>query len=423
MSILRVNKIVGSPKTNYNITIPSTNKLVVLGTLRTNIIKSLTGSTIWNADTSGNISTSNQITVSGSVTGSVAATGRVELPTWTTSTRPTTNLVNGVVGYNTTIQSVEAYSSGIWRQSNKILDGSSPDKAAISAAGLRNNGVSTNGVYWLTNGGTPYQTYVIFDNVYDSGGWELVYNIDANNATTSIGGLPHWDNTTFWTTINESNQSSTTPWSTNVKTKSFDQRIVQEVLILLHNRSGYNQANCRGWSVYTNSQQTNKTLYTIHTQGNNSIISSGGRKTSSNYVGNLTWNNRRPQSRGGDMFIDGTVNGSNNASDNLIVNSTGYWGSDGVGNTRLSTTAGNGNGSYGHTFGGIGIRHAHAGWGFYVSMAPITAYCEPPAIYGPDGSGTNFTSSPNSGAQLMTQCDGRGWANGFISCGYSVFIR
>lgn len=429
MSVLRVARLQGITQTNFEITVPSTHKLIVSGILRADTIQNTLGNTIWNPDPSGNISITGNLNVSGGLTGtSLSASQRINLPVWTTSTRPTTSLVSGILGYNTTTNSVEIYlASEGWVNLGQRPDGSNSTNAASSVSELRTSGgVSTNGVYWLKNGtnGSPYQTYVVFDSVYDSGGWELVYNIDANNTTTSIGGIPHWDNTTFWNTANEINQSSTTPWTTNVKTRAFDQRTVSEILILLHNRSGYNQANCRGWSVYTNSQQANKTFFTIHTQGNNSVISSGGRKTWNNYVGNLTWNSRRPQTRGGDLFVDGTVNGGNNANDNLIANATGYWGSDGWGAARLTTTAGSGNGSYGHTFAGIGIRHAHSGWGFYYGMAPITAYCEPPAIYGnQDANGFNQASSPNSGNIMLTGCNNRGWANGFISCGYSVFVR
>jgi len=430
MSVLRVAKLQGITQTNFEITVPSTHKLIVSGILRANSIQNTVGNNIWNPDSSGNITISGNMNVVGSLSGtSLSASQKINLPVWTTATRPTVGLVNGVMGFNTTIKAVELYTTtdGWIDLGSTRPDGSTAANAATSVSELQTSGgVTTNGVYWLKTSSlaSPYQTYVVFDSVYDGGGWELAYNIDANNTTTQIGGIPHWDNTTFWNTANENNNTSTTPWTTNVKTKTFDQRVISEVLILLHNRSGYTQANCRGWSVYTNTQQTNKTFLTIHNQGNNSVMSSGGRKTSANYVGNLTWNNRRPQSRGGDLFIDGVVNGSNNASDNLVVNATGYWGSDGWGASRLTTTAGSGNSSYGHTFAGMGIRHAHSGWGFYYGMAPVSAYCEPPAVYGnQDANGFNQASSPNSGNLMLTQCDNRGWANGFISCGYSVFVR
>lgn len=216
MSILKVNKIEGSSKNSYTITIPSTNKLIVLGNLRTNIIKSLTGSTIWNPDASGNISTSNQITVSGSVTGSVSATGRVELPTWTTSTRPTTNLANGIIGYNATNQTVEAYSSGIWRQTVKVLDGSSSDRAAASATAiLAVNPTASDGVYWInlpTVG--PRQIYCIMNSSYNGGGWMMA--MKATRGTTFNYGA------NYWTTTNILNEAQTNVNDGDAKFESFN---------------------------------------------------------------------------------------------------------------------------------------------------------------------------------------------------------
>jgi hypothetical protein len=216
MSVLRVNKIEGSSKNRYEITIPSTNKLIVLGTLRTNIIKSLTGSALWNPDTSGNISTSNQITVSGSVTGSISTTERVELPTWTTSTRPTTNLVNGRIGYNTTSKSVEAYSSGIWRQTTKILDGSSSDRAAASALAILSvNPAATDGVYWIdlpTVG--PREIYCIMNSSYNGGGWMMA--MKATRGTTFNYGA------NYWTTTNTLNPTQTNINDGDAKFESFN---------------------------------------------------------------------------------------------------------------------------------------------------------------------------------------------------------
>jgi len=306
-----------------------------------------------------------------------------------------------------------------------ILDGSSAELAASSVEDLINlANINTNDVYWLKgNSGEPYQTYVIVDQLFDGGGWELAYSIDAQDSRGSIGGIPHYNNNTFWTQANQQNQTSTTPWNTNVKTRSFDQRNINEVLIVLHNRQGFNQNNLRGWSVYSNNNQPNKSFLTIYNQGTNQFISSGGRKTSQNYVGNLSLNTRRPGNRGGDVFIDGTVNGFNNASSRLVINATGYWGSDGVNSTRLTTNIGQGNTTYGHTYAGIGIHHAHSGWSAYVAMAPITEYCEPPVVYGPDLIDRNNAVAPQGGSRPIPDCNNKGWANGFIACGYSVFVR
>ena len=118
------------------------------------------------------------------------------------------------------------------------------------------------------------------------------------------------------------------------------------------------------------------------------------------------------------------MNGNNNANDNLVINSTGYWSSSSRGNSRFATTAGSGNGTYGHTHSGMGIRHGHSGWGYYASMTYIQAYCEPNAMYCNSSScSNNYVGSPESGAIIHTQCNNNGWADGYIDAGYSVFVR
>jgi hypothetical protein len=64
---------------------------------------------IWTPDSSGNLTLGGNITTTGNIQASVVtSSGRVNLPTWTTATRPTTNLVNGIMGYNTD-EGVEIY--------------------------------------------------------------------------------------------------------------------------------------------------------------------------------------------------------------------------------------------------------------------------------------------------------------------------
>ena len=55
MSILRVAKLQGITQTNFDITAPSTHKLIVSGILRANSIQNTSGLNIWTPDSSGNI--------------------------------------------------------------------------------------------------------------------------------------------------------------------------------------------------------------------------------------------------------------------------------------------------------------------------------------------------------------------------------
>lgn len=109
MSVLRVARLQGISQSNFEITVPSTHKLIVSGILKTNAIQNTSGINIWTPDSSGNITLAGNVTTSGNIQASViTATGRVNLPTWTTATRPNSNLVNGIVGYNTE-EGVEVY--------------------------------------------------------------------------------------------------------------------------------------------------------------------------------------------------------------------------------------------------------------------------------------------------------------------------
>ena len=353
---------------------------------------------------------------------------RLKLPNYNESQRDALSAELGMMIYNTTSELVEVYNGSNWTNAagGGGADGSSSDQAADSVTALRDDaGITTDGVYWLKDAlGATYQAYCTFNTTFDGGGWVLLWNINGSTANSSLGGHTHWDNSTFWGSANEQQQSSTSPWQNAVKTRAWDKHPISEFLIILHNTNGYDTNNLRGYGVYQNNNFPGQTYYDIASGGNNKIVSSGGRKSGANYVGNLTWNSRRPNSRGGDPFIDGTVNGNNNANDNLAINTTGYWSSSSRGDSRFATTAGSGNSTYGHTHSGMGIRHGHSGWGYYASMTYIQAYCEPNAMYCNSSScGNNYTGSPESGAQVHTQCNNNGWADGYIDCGYSVFVR
>ncbi len=352
-------------------------------------------------------------------------TGFMTLPVGNTAQRPASP-VNGMMRYNTTTGGVDAYVGNAWVNMSSPLG--SATNPASSVTVLKGSGQTTDGLYWFTQNGVTYQAYCLMSNTYDSGGWVLLYNIDTTQASSALGGLPSYDNTTWWTTANESNQSTADPTTTNVKTRAYDNQPISELLIIVNARTGYSTSSIRGYAVYVNANYSGQTYMAITTGGTNRILSSAGRKVSNNYVGNLSWNNRRSQNRGGDPFIDTTVNGYNNGSDNLMINATSAgsysWGNDN-GQTRLTTTAGYNNTSYGHTAAGVGINHYYNTWQWTAAYAPITAYCEPPAIYGSTTLGVNYgTWSSYSGYnQILTSCNNLGWANGTISCGISVFAR
>ena len=356
-----------------------------------------------------------------------SSTGYFQIPVGTTAQRPASP-ATGMLRYNTTISGPEIYTGTYWAPVVAALYGAAANPAQNAAQIKSQN--SSDGVYYYSIGGTIFQAYTILDNTYDSGGWTLLYNIDTTQANTNaLGGIPHFNNTTFWTTINETNPTNTTPWSTNVKTRAYDLLPITEILIVVSKRTGYvGSVHARGWSVYVNANYANQTFYNMLTLGTaNYQLSTAGRKTGTNYSGNLTWNSRRTQTRGGDLFIDGTVNGANNASDNLVLNQRAIWGSDGGADNnraRMGTTAAS-NTTYDHTFGGIGVVHAHGTWSTYAAFAPITPYCEPPTVYGTTTDGINYANPgiANYGNIVMNTCENRGWADGTLSVSVAVFAR
>jgi hypothetical protein len=117
MSLLKVAKLQGITATGNEITIPATHKLIVSSFLKTGTIQSSGGISVWSADNSGNISTGANITTAGSIivkNVSVTTSGRVNLPVWTTGTRPASSLVVGRIGYNSTLSDIDVWSGSTW---------------------------------------------------------------------------------------------------------------------------------------------------------------------------------------------------------------------------------------------------------------------------------------------------------------------
>lgn len=361
-----------------------------------------------------------------------ANNGFVRLPLGTTAQRPASPQ-EGMARFNTSYGIAEVYSDNAWRVFSNLETladlGSSTSFPADTPQKIpRSKSAANNGFYFYKtlDAASTYQAFTLMDPVYDGGGWALAFNYVPSVGNTMPGGIPHWDNNDFWRIGGQLNQTNTTPWNVNVKTRAYDSVVFDEMLFVIHNRNGYTPtvAQVRGWSVYRNSHKSRRgSIRDIITQGYDSILSQGGRKTGANYAGNLSHNTRRTdQTRGGEAFIDTTVLGVNNANDNLVINSQGYWGSNVRNNTRIATTAGLGNASRGHTTSGIGIRHGHAGWGYYAGWTMIQAYCGVEDYYGASGTlANNYTGSPDSGSQIHLSCDGP--YNSFIDAGISVFVR
>ena len=308
----------------------------------------------------------------------------------------------------------------------RASNGLTQDTAANNVTEIVNAGATTDGVYWFkdSTGNTKYQAFAKINSPIDGDPWVLAFTINTDAANSHLGGQPHWDNTTFWLTRNEQSQTNSSPWSTNVKTRAYDNYPVAEILMMCHKKQGFNNnsAQLNGYGVYVNNNYSGQTLYSMMTTGNNLTISSGGRKTGQDYSNLLNWNNNRPQILGGDMFISTSgstsAHGYDNGSYNLMFNVTNNFNSNGYALARISTSGGAGNGNYGYTAGGCGIKHRHNGWGGYAAYDKISAYCSGTEIYGSSSDGTNYTSGLSN---YYPNCMGR--YNGVVNYNIAVFVR
>jgi len=96
----------------------------------------------------------------------------------------------GTLTFDTTINQVMVFTSGAsaeWKQLKyDFNDGSTALKAARSAKELLDNGVTTDGVYYLNMHGAYSQAnsklhYCLMDSTYDGGGWTLLYSMNHGN--------------------------------------------------------------------------------------------------------------------------------------------------------------------------------------------------------------------------------------------------
>lgn len=307
-------------------------------------------------------------------------------------------------------------------------DGSSSGQAAVSAEAIKAmTNTTTNAQYWIQPVGAPsaQQVFCIMDtSIGDGGGWMAAFNILSNTTSGMPGGAADWGNADFWDT-RDGTFNTGSALTANFKNNLYGYFGVRKINILLHNISN---TSFRGFGQYNLlSSVSNRTLFQLCGGGfgtaiNDNTIASGARTAGSGTnASGAVRNTNRSQTEGGDIFIDGQ-----NSAYPLIFRQRGPWDSSGGelrNAVRISTTIGNGNKSYGHTYAGIGGTHEHSGWKGDFAMAPISAYCQGPQSYGDRTSGVNMTRFDGWSYPYETSCTDYASGPGQLNVGYGVFVK
>ena len=149
----------------------------------------------------------------------------------------------------------------------------------------------------------------------------------------------------------------------------------------------HDRGTTKGWASYdVSGSYKGRTFQWLEANLSDTTITAP-RKKSQGTVG-ATLNVWRPQTQYGDIFVD--------HGEALVVNRQSGWAA-GENKTRLATTLSNN--LYGHTFSGLGGRHANSGWSVRFESAPIASYCDMTNLYGDD---SNYETHPSGGSYAPT---------------------
>lgn len=129
-------------------------------------------------------------------------TGFLTLPTGTTAQRPASP-TNGMMRYNSSISSVEAYANGVWGTVSTGSLGTFGNPAANPTAIITANPSAADGWYYYVTGGIVYGAYTRF-NWRLSRNWLLVLKV--LNRGDIPSGSSFWTNSTL---VNENDQNIT----------------------------------------------------------------------------------------------------------------------------------------------------------------------------------------------------------------------
>lgn len=106
---------------------------------------------------------------------------RLRLPTGTSDP---SSPAAGDMYFDSTLNQTRVYIDGAWRTAaTGVSLGEASSLPGQWAKDIRADGQTTNGLYWMTLGGsvTAFQNYALMDNTYDGGGWTLLGSISNGN--------------------------------------------------------------------------------------------------------------------------------------------------------------------------------------------------------------------------------------------------
>ena len=244
---------------------------------------------------------------------------KLTMPIWTTATRPTSSLLVGQFGYNSTTGTSEMWDGTFWVPLGSSVLGKSAAYPAASAAAIKAvNPNAPSGIYYINWGGTVYPIYCEME--LEGGGWMMI--------------------------LNYVHRAGTTP-SLNVRTNSFPMLGSQYTLgvdeqnSIYWGHTGNTLTNAYNWQEFMFYGRSSNHSRVIHFLGNNANIRSymktgagGMNSPSGNYRDTTTIRNGSLRVNASlPFFVDADVSGYTDQGDLAMTNFPMY-GNSTIGNPR-----------------------------------------------------------------------------------------
>lgn len=284
-----------------------------------------------------------------------------------------------------------------------------------------------NGSYTIPVSGTNYTTACLMNTSADSGGWTLAYNIMFDESwMRSQHGTPNGNQDSanayamngFWTGASPGGAVANT-YDLRYSCRAAGAYLTgyTQILFMYHDGTSASTSNGLAWGYYTKAAGVaDKSLRNWFNDNNRDVVwSTGGRTNQLRTSWTTPWgNNARSWPGGGDLFVDNTDNPGgvgdmvNMGGYNLVLNgsiATYGYSSSAWNDSRFTTTFAQGS-FYGHTLGGIGVRHNNGGYPASAMAVAVYDYCDGRrnAVYGDGGEALDVTYSGNTGQTFSSGC-------------------